>query len=115
MEHKNQQLISKKIFALRLFRYSLFALFIILFSISLGMLGYRYFANLSWIDSFHMSCLILTGMGPTNEMTSTSAKIFSSIYALYSGVSFLTITAIVFSPILHRLLHILHIENSRKK
>ncbi len=110
MEHKKNKIISQKDFAVRLAKYSVFALILIIFSVSIGVLGYHYFANLTWIDSFHMSCLILTGMGPTNEMPSTSAKIFSSIYALYSGISFLTVSAIVFSPIIHRLLHIIHVE-----
>ena len=52
-----------------------------------------------------------TGMGPVTEMASSSAKIFSSLYALYSGVAFLSITAVFFAPIIHRLLHILHVEN----
>ncbi|MFZ2785385.1 MAG: hypothetical protein WAZ36_13385 [Sediminibacterium sp.] len=54
--------------------------------------------------------MILTGMGPVAEMESSTAKIFSSLYALYSGVAFLSITAVFFAPIIHRLLHILHVE-----
>jgi hypothetical protein len=54
--------------------------------------------------------MILTGMGPVTEMKTSCAKIFSSFYALYSGVAFLSITAVFFAPIIHRLLHILHVE-----
>ena len=68
------------------------------------------FAGLEWIDSFHMACLILTGMGPVVEMKTTAAKLFSSFYALYSGVAFLSITAVFLAPIIHRILHILHVE-----
>jgi hypothetical protein len=109
MEHK---IVSQTKFAKRVARYSLFALVLILVSILIGVLGYHYFAALSWIDSFQMACLILTGMGPTDPMPTNEAKIFSSIYALYSGISFLTVSAIVFSPILHRILHILHVESN---
>jgi hypothetical protein len=80
----------------------------------LGAIGYHYFGNISWLDSIHMACMILTGMGPVVEMTTPSAKIFSSIYALYSGVAFLSITAVFFAPIIHRLLHILHVEQEDK-
>ena len=59
--------------------------------------------------------MILTGMGPVVEMTSPTAKIFSSIYALYSGVAFLSITAVFFAPIIHRLLHILHVEQDENE
>jgi hypothetical protein len=47
-------------------------------------------------------------------MNSSSAKLFSSIYALYSGIAFLSITAVFFAPIIHRLLHILHVETDQK-
>jgi hypothetical protein len=56
--------------------------------------------------------MILTGMGPVEEMKSTGAKIFSSLFALYSGVAFLSITAVFFAPIVHRLLHILQVEKN---
>lgn len=56
-----------------------------------------------------MSCMILTGMGPVSEMKTDGAKIFSSIFALYSGIAFLSITAVFFAPIVHRILHILHV------
>lgn len=114
MEHKSNPLISTRAFVKRLGAYGLLAFLLILFSVLLGMVGYHHFAQLTWIDSFHMSCLILTGMGPTNEMPSVSAKLFSSIFALYSGVSFLTIAAILFSPIIHRILHVLHLEDLDK-
>jgi hypothetical protein len=54
--------------------------------------------------------MILTGMGPVEPMTTPAAKIFSSLYALYSGIAFLSITAIFLSPVIHRLLHILQVE-----
>jgi len=57
-----------------------------------------------------MACMILTGMDPVSEMTTDNAKLFSSFYALYSGVAFLSITAVFFSPLIHRLLHILHVK-----
>ncbi len=58
-----------------------------------------------------MSSMILTGMGPVAEMKTDGAKIFSSFFALYSGVAFLSITAVFFAPIVHRFLHILHVES----
>lgn len=109
-ETKNESIANSKTFAWRLFRYSLFAFILLAFSVGIGTVGYRALANLSWIDSFHMACLILTGMGPVVEMQTNEAKLFSSFYALYSGVAFLSITAVFFAPLIHRILHILHID-----
>lgn len=111
LENKKQKVIPLTKFVSRLFRYLVVAFLLIFFSVSFGTLGYAYIADLNWIDSFHMACMILTGMGPVQVMKTDASKIFSSLYALYSGVAFLTITAIFFAPIIHRLLHILHLED----
>lgn len=97
-------------FIARLGQYALFSFTLIAASVVIGVVGYRIFADLTWIDSFHMSCMILTGMGPVIEMKTDGAKIFSSCYALYSGVAFLSIVGVFLTPIVHRILHILHIE-----
>jgi hypothetical protein len=111
LENKKQKVTPFPHFMFRLLRYMLFALTLVLFSVLLGTFGYHYFGETSWLDSFHMASMILTGMGPVVEMKTDSAKIFSSLYALYSGVAFLSITAVFFAPIIHRLLHILHVED----
>ena len=110
-EHKRQQVATLQQFYIRLFRYFLFALGLVAISVGIGVLGYRYLAELTWLDSFHMACMILTGMGPVIPLETDAAKLFSSFYALYSGVAFLTCTAVFFSPIIHRLLHILQVDD----
>ena len=110
LEHRKQKVVPLTHFLIRLGRYGIFALLLIGISVIIGTLGYHHVGQLHWIDSFHMACMILTGMGPVAEMTSDKAKLFSSFYALYSGVAFLSITAVIFAPIIHRLLHILHVE-----
>ncbi|HOD10630.1 MAG TPA: hypothetical protein PKH91_07785 [Flavobacterium sp.] len=115
LENRRQKVTTFPHFLYRLGRYGLFALGLVVFSVLLGMVGYHYFGQIPWLDSFHMACMILTGMGPVVEMTSPTAKIFSSIYALYSGVAFLSITAVFFSPIIHRLLHILNVEQDENE
>lgn len=109
-ENKRNKVKPFRLFVFRIIRYTLFAFALIAFSVLIGLLGYHHFGNLSWIDSFHMACMILTGMGPVVEMKTEEAKLFSSLYALYSGVAFLSITAVFFAPLIHRLLHILHVE-----
>lgn len=115
LENRKQQVLPFRHFLLRLLRYGLFAVALIIFSIGIGVAGYSYFADLKFIDSFHMSCLILTGMGPVVEMKTTASKLFSSFYALYSGIAFLSITAVFFAPIIHRLLHILQVDENEKE
>ena len=115
LEHRRQKVVPLPHFLLRVSRYALFAFVLIAFSLALGIPGYHYFGRLNWLDSFHMSCMILTGMGPVEEMPTEASKIFSSIYALYSGIAFLSITAVFFAPIIHRILHILQVETDPEK
>jgi hypothetical protein len=115
LEHKKQNVATFSRFMRRMRRYFLFASILVLFSVLFGTFGYHYAAGISWLDSFHMSCMILTGMGPVVEMKTSAAKVFSSIYALYSGIAFLSITAVFFAPIIHRILHILHVEDDRNQ
>jgi hypothetical protein len=43
--------------------------------------------------------MILAGMGPVNQLTTTGAKIFASGYALFSGLVFIAVMGIVLSPL----------------
>jgi hypothetical protein len=79
-------------------------------SLALGVLGYHALAGLSWLDALVNASMILTGMGPVNEMTTVGAKLFASFYALFSGVAFLTIVAVLLAPAVHRFLHRFHLD-----
>jgi hypothetical protein len=48
-------------------------------------------------------------MGPVDPMKSNAAKIFASLYALYSGLALIAVVGLMLAPILHRLLHKFHI------
>ncbi len=113
LEHRRQKVISIPQFLLRVFRYAMVSFGLIVFSVGIGCLGYHHFGHLGWVDSFHMSCMILTGMGPVIEMKTDGAKLFSSFYALYSGIAFLSGTAVFFAPIIHRIMHIFHVEEDK--
>ena len=37
--------------------------------------------------------------------------LFAAIYALYSGIALLTTVAVILAPLVHRMLHALHLED----
>ncbi len=86
-------------------------LIIVSFSLAIGSGGYSYFGGLNWVDALLNAAMILTGMGPVDHMVTTSGKLFATFYALYSGIAFLSMMAIIIAPILHRFLHRLHLED----
>jgi uncharacterized protein involved in cysteine biosynthesis len=112
---KNKNILSKRDFAKRMLRYFIFATILILLSLGIGVVGYHITAGLGWIDSLLNASMILTGMGPVDRLTNDTAKVFASFYSLFSGVAFLSTVAIFFSPIAHRLLHLLHVENTEEE
>ena len=110
LEHKKQNVAPFSDFLVRIGKYGLYAFILVVFSVAIGTLGYFKLGNLSLLDSFYMACMILTGMGPVVELSTQAGKLFSSFYALYSGVAFLSITAVYLAPIVHRVMHILHVD-----
>jgi hypothetical protein len=109
-EHKRQPLASKKTFYKRI-AWSIFLACIILFiCLAIGILGYHYTADIPWLDSLHNASMILSGMGPVVTITNNAGKWFSSLYALFSGVVFITNIGLILAPAVHRIMHRLHIE-----
>jgi hypothetical protein len=107
-------MLPRKLFIGRVVSHGLVALTVVTMSLAIGILGYRFIARLSWIDALLNATMILGGMGPVNELPTGGAKLFASFYALYSGVAFLAIAAVLIAPFVHRLLHSLHLEDADK-
>jgi hypothetical protein len=110
LEHHTQPLLPRALFYRRLLSYAFIAFLLILFALGIGVLGYRYFEGLSWLDALLNASMILGGMGPVNELHTNGGKLFASFYALFSGIAFLAIAGTLIAPIAHRFLHRLHIE-----
>ena len=111
-EHKSEPLLPRWAFYARMAQSGAVVAGIIAFSLFVGSAGYHYLGGLPWIDSLLNASMILAGMGPVDPLKTASAKLFATFYALYSGVAFLTIMAVLMAPLLHRLLHKFHMEIS---
>jgi hypothetical protein len=109
-EHRSEPLISRWAFFGRLARSFGMAMVIVVFSLGIGTAGYHFAGELPWIDALLNASMILTGMGPVDPMKTTTAKLFAAFYALYSGIAFLTMMAVLASPIVHRFMHKFHLE-----
>ena len=70
-----------------------------------GTAGYHHFEAMSWVNAFENAAMILSGMGPVDTIQTEAGKIFAGVYALFSGIVFLVVIAIIFAPIIHRLFH----------
>ena len=102
---KSKSLLPMREFVKRVLRNFLIGFAIIALSLGLGMCGYRHFENMSWVDAYVNASMILSGMGPVDVLKTEGGKVFAGSYALYSGIVFLVVIAVIIAPIFHRFLH----------
>jgi hypothetical protein len=89
-EHKAHPPIPPGRFARRVVLHALAALLLLGSSLLLGMAGYEYFE------------------GPVDAPRTDGGKLFAGLYALYAGLVFLVAAGLVFTPLMHRVLHKFH-------
>ena len=109
-EHRKARLLPPREFVLRLGWSIAAGTGLILFSLSLGMVGYHWLEHLPWIDAFLEAAMIMSGMGPVATLHSTAAKLFSGCYAIYCGITLIGTTGVILAPVIHRSLHKFHLE-----
>ena len=114
-ERKHEKLVPLPVFIRRMANSVAMAGLLILAALSIGVSGYHWIAGFNWVDSLLEASMILGGMGPVNQLPTTTAKIFASAYALFSGLMFIGVMGIVLTPVAHRLLHKFHIDEGKKK
>jgi hypothetical protein len=115
-ENKKQRLAPTHVYYRRLKTNILFAAAVLFSSLLIGIVGYKITVpQFDWYDSLLNAAMILSGMGPVIDagiVLSRQAKVFASLYALFSGVSFLSVFSIAIAPVLHRFFHKFHLDDS---
>ena len=107
---------SRGVFVRKLVRSFSIATSVIGGGLLIGMAGYHAFGHLIWSESFYYAAMILAGEGPPQDPTGLSAvqlghlHLFAGFYALFSGVTFITMVGVLLAPVLHRFLHRFHLE-----
>jgi len=107
---------SRRVFVRRLLRSFTVATSVIGGGLLIGMIGYHVFGQVNWIESFYYASMILAGEGPPADPTGlniaqiTRLHLFAGFYALFSGVTFITMVGVLLAPVLHRFLHRFHLE-----
>jgi len=98
-----------------LFRNMFWAALFIMAALGVGMWGYHGFENMPWVDAFLNASMILSGMGPVTTLNTFGGKVFAGVYALFSGLAFIAVMAVVFAPVIHRFFHKIHLESGRDR
>ena len=110
-ERKHDKVLTRPQFARRLLLHAALSLGLIAVSVGIGMAGYCGFEGLGALDGFLNTAMLLGGMGPVNAPVTAAGKLFAGFFALYAGLVFIVTAALLFTPLLHRLMHRLHWES----
>lgn len=109
-EHKKEALLEQKAFVIRLLWHLAAALLFILITLIVGAIGHMYFEGVPFHDAFLNSSLIMGGVGTTFLPESLAGKVFFSIYGLFVGVLFAALVGVVLAPVIHRIVHKMHLD-----
>jgi hypothetical protein len=113
-EHKSEPMAGGATLAGRLIINFVVAAAIVAIALAIGMGGYRITENMDWLDAFLNASMLLGGMGPVDQLHTEAGKLFAGGYALFCGLVIVIVTGIVLAPLLHRVLHALHVEDDDK-
>ena len=113
-EARHQPLLNRAAFVWRLAAHSFVAVIFIGLSLFGGMVGYRYFEGMSWIDAYANASMILSGMGPLTPLETWGGKLFAGSYGLYSGLAVIVAVGLLLGPVVHRLLHRFHLRSGKE-
>jgi hypothetical protein len=58
--------------------------------------------------------MLLGGQGPIGVLTTNGGKIFAAFFALYAGLVFIAVSGVLLAPIMHRVLHMIHLEEKKR-
>jgi hypothetical protein len=112
-ENKRQPLAPPATFFARIGKNLLVSILFLIVCLGIGTAGFQFTApdRYTWIDCLHNASMLLSGMGPViTEFDTDTGKLFSSAYALFSGVAFITNIGFLLAPAVHRFFHSLHLE-----
>jgi hypothetical protein len=108
-------MIRRRKLAQRLTRNAFWALTVIIVALVVGMAGYSYFGSMDIVRAFTNAAMILSGMGPLDQMPTKPGEIFEGIYALVSGLLFFAVAGFALAPALHHVLRSFHLEDEDAK
>jgi hypothetical protein len=111
-EHRALPPIPVHEFVLRLLRHGGYAAAVVIISMAAGTAGFHWLAREAPIDAVLNAAMLLGGMGPVGDLShiSDGGKVFAAGFALYSGLVFLIVAALLVTPVLHRVLHRFHCD-----
>ena len=108
-EKRHEKLAHPTTFYARMLKSGIITFCILAVWVMVGIMGYKGICHLGWYDALLNASMIMSGMGPTNSIDNNAGKVFSSVYAIFSGVLFITAVGVLLAPAIHRFMHAFHL------
>ena len=109
-EHHRSPLLPFGSFRYRVIKSILLGIFCLLLTISIGMIGFHHFEEISWLEAYLEASMIYGGMGTVFHIETWQGKVFGGTYAILCPFMLFTSISIFFLPLLHRFLHKFHLQ-----
>lgn len=114
-EKISDRIISTEKFLLRVLKNTLYVLAVLAFSVLVGALGFIAFEGHSIEDAILHAAHILSGFGLVELPSTYTGRLFAAFFGLYASLFFLAAFSVIFAPVVHRILHKLHLEKDEKE
>jgi hypothetical protein len=111
-ETRGQPLVAGRVFVRRIAGHAAVAVALAAVSLAIGMAGYMCFEAFPALDAFLEAAMLLGGMGPIKAPVTEAGKRFAGLFALYAGLVFIAMSALLLGPVVHRLLHRFHLDKA---
>lgn len=111
-ERISDQLISTERFVWRLVRHGLYIIGILTLSALVGAAGFMLLVGYGFQDALLHAAHILAGLGIIQLPESYAGRLFVVLFGLYASLFFIAAFSIISAPVIHRVLHKLHLDDA---
>lgn len=112
-EKISDPIISTKCFFKRLSKHGFYVLGFLGLSLVLGAFGFMLIEGVSFKDAILFSSHIHAGLGPLQMPESYTGQMYIALLKLYSNLFFVAAFSAIAAPIVHRILHKMHLEDEK--
>ena len=109
-EKASEPVISTNHFIWRVFKHALYVVGFLVLSVLLGALGFMLIEGLPFKDASLVAAHILAGLGLIQLPETYAGRVFVALFGLYASLFFLAAFSVIFAPVVHRIVHKLHLD-----
>lgn len=114
-EHVSERLLTVERFAGRLLKHAAYVVALLALSVLAGAAGFMVFEGHGFTEALLHAMHILSGLGLMELPDRLAGRIFAAAFGLYSSLFFLAAFSVIFAPVVHRILHKLHLESDANR